>query len=72
MNPRQGNDPIAKVGIMRTVAVDPNFKASPITNKDLEVSIQTNQNSDFYSAEDLGKKLNMKSDFTFGKTFVPV
>lgn len=47
MNPRQGGDDIAKVGILRTPAVNPLFKAENLTCSDLNVSIKLAKQTNF-------------------------
>jgi alpha-glucosidase (family GH31 glycosyl hydrolase) len=65
INPRQGGDKIGKIGIMRTPAVDPEFKAEPITNNDLKISIEDSTNFNDFSDSD--KLLESKIDNKFIK-----
>jgi alpha-glucosidase (family GH31 glycosyl hydrolase) len=54
MNPRQGNDEIANVGIMKTPAIDPKFKPEPISTNTLSTSINKSvEDLSQYSQDDL-------------------
>jgi alpha-glucosidase (family GH31 glycosyl hydrolase) len=62
MNPRQGGDKIADLGILRTPSIDPLFEAESLTNDDLKVYIEDVTDDQIYSKEDslLESKLDNK------------
>jgi alpha-glucosidase (family GH31 glycosyl hydrolase) len=63
MNPRQGGDDIAKFGILRTPAIDPNFKADKLMiNSNIKVDFLTYENPNIFSKDDrlLESKLDDK------------
>lgn len=63
MNPRQGGDEIAKVGILRTPSVDPKFKAEKISNNDFKVNIVKSTDFGNYDKTDRILEDNLENNY---------